>query len=206
MWLSLPIAISCSSGQRFFSPRRKPTACSASSTPSLSKSAKRASQPQPLRASAQRLAALDEGRDAVPHALGLAGREPDEVALLERPVLGDVADVHVEMAVAVEVAEVDAHALEGVAAQHLGGRGGEALRAGQHGEARPAGRGAVVEQAVVAEVVAEVDLRQQIAVEVGGAHRERPGGGGLRIERLRDLAELDGRPAPRWPAARAGDG
>ena len=56
------------------------------------------------------------------------------MALLEHVLGGDVADEEVEMAVAVEVAEVDAHALERVAAQDLGARRRERLPPFQHRE------------------------------------------------------------------------
>ena len=136
---SLPMASSCSSGQRSVVPLTKPMAWSASRLPSLSKSASLASQPQPLRERPERLALVDVGGDA----RAASGRVSPVLRktkwLSSRAILGgDVADEEVEEAVAVQVAEVDAHALERVAAEHLGVRRGERLarpRAGRSGTA-----------------------------------------------------------------------
>ena len=99
-----------------------------------------------------------------------------------------------QVAVAVEVAEVDAHALEGVLADHLGARAGEAPLPLQRGEADVAGGRAVVEQAIGAEVIGEVQLRQQVAIEVGRTERERPAAahvGGQRLVVQRDAVVRD---------------
>src|SRR5690349_9536101 len=67
----------------------------------------------------KRLAAIDVGRDAFLHQLGVAGADEDEMTFFEAVFLGDVADVDVGPAVTVQVAEVDTHAFVRVVAQHL---------------------------------------------------------------------------------------
>ena len=116
-------------------------------------------------------------------------RDPGEVALLERVLARDVADEGVQPAVAVQVAEVDSHPLEGVVPQHLRGGREEAATAGREPEPDVPRRRLVVEQPVGAEVVREVELRPEIAVEVGGPDRERPAVGDPPRERSARLHE-----------------
>src|SRR5207244_9532569 len=92
----------------------------------------------------ERLAAVDERRPALRHAGRLAVVDPGEVALLERVLARDVADEEVEPPVAVQVAEVGAHAFEGVVAEHLRARRRQPAGAGDDAEPDVAGRGAVV--------------------------------------------------------------
>ena len=156
------------------SPWTKPSAWSASGVPSLSKSASLASQPQPLRESPSRSLSVAIRGDPLAHPRRLARAQEGEMALLQGELGGDVADEDVEDAVAVQVAEVDPHALERVAADHLGVGRGQRLLPLQQGEPELAGPRPVVQQPVGAEVVGEVDLGQEVAVEVGGPDRQGP--------------------------------
>ena len=120
------------------------------------------------------LALVVKGRDPLAHPRRLTRPQEGEMALLEREFGGDVAHEDVEHSVAIQVAEVDPHALERVAPDDLGIGRRQRLLPFQQGEAELAGPGPVVEQPVGAEVVGEVDLGQEVAVEVGGADRQGP--------------------------------
>src|SRR6202035_5386894 len=101
---------------------------------------------------AETLAAVHVGRDAAAHRRRIAGADEREVALLERELVGDVADEDVQEAVAVEVAEVDPHALERVVPDHLRARRGERLAPFEAGELESPRTRTVVQQAVRSEV------------------------------------------------------
>ncbi len=88
------------------------------------------------------------------------------MALLQGKLGGDVAHEDVEDPVAVQVAEVDPHPLEGVAADDLGIGRGQGLLTFQQGEAELTRPGPVVEQPVGPEVVGEVELGQEVAIEI----------------------------------------
>src|SRR5262249_17780100 len=62
-------------------------------------------------------AAVHVRRDAVLHQIQMTGAYPDEVALFQRVVVGDVADVDIQQAVSIDVGEVNSHPLEGVATE-----------------------------------------------------------------------------------------
>ena len=96
------------------------------------------------------------------------------MALLQRVLIGDVVDADVSVAVAVDVAEVDGHALVRIVAEHLRRGEREAASALEQREAQMASSRAVVQESVRPEVAREIQLRQEVAVEVGRADAERP--------------------------------
>src|SRR5207253_4741203 len=84
-------------------------------------------------------AAFDVRRDPLLHQIESARAQEDEMAFFERVLGGDVADVDVEQAIAIQVREVYAHALKGIFAEHFGAWRGEARLARQHLEAQDSG-------------------------------------------------------------------
>ena len=162
---------------------------------------------------AERLAFVGVRGDAALHVFGPAGADPHEMALFQGVFGRDVADVDVEHAVAIEVGEIDAHALERIVAEHfaLGHRHG--ALAIEDREARLAGLAAIVEQPVGAEIVAEIQLGQ--AGRRRGRRRRwrasiasRPARHRLRRAppRRREIRRSDFRRRCRLSTARAGSG
>ena len=141
---------------------------------------------------AELLARLNVGRDAVFHVLELAGALPEKMTFAQGESVRDVADVNVEQPVAVDVAEVAAHALEGILAEHARLGIGETAPAFQHGEFQVAGRGFVVQQPVGAEIVREINFRQLVAVQVRRADGQRPAVIHFRADDVGHLEEMHG--------------
>ena len=158
---------------------------------------------------AQLLTGVVIGGNALLHPLHLPGAQPEEMTLEKGVGAREIADVHVEPAVPVDVAEIDPHPLERILAQHTGARRRETSLALQQRKAQLAGFRPVVQQPIRPEVVGDVDLGQPIPVEIGGPQRQRPTVAGFtdapRISFFRkdevriDLLELDERG---FPAAR----
>ena len=67
---------------------------------------------------AEFFARLHIGRDAVFHVVEFAGALPEKMTFAQGESVRDVADVNVENPVAVHVAEVAAHAFEGILPEH----------------------------------------------------------------------------------------
>src|ERR1051325_6421179 len=96
----------------------------------------------------------------------MSGADEGEMTVLESILLGDVADVDVRPSVTIQIAEINAHAFVRVAAKHFRLRRRERSSSFQQLEAGMTGCRNVVQEAVGAEVVGEIDFGEQVAVEV----------------------------------------
>ena len=141
---------------------------------------------------AEFLARLHIRRDAVFHVVEFAGALPEKMTFAQGEFVRDVADVNIENPIAVDVAEVTAHALEGILAEHARFRIGETAAAFEHGEFQVAGRGFVVEQPVGAEIVREINFRQLVAVQIRHADGQRPAVIHFRADHIGHLDEMHG--------------
>src|SRR6185369_16035699 len=86
----------------------------------------------------------------------------------------NIADINVENAVAIDIAEIHAHPLERIVPEHAGFRIGEVPAALQHGELEMSRSGEVVQQAIRPKVVAKIDFGQLITVKIGRANSQGP--------------------------------
>ena len=109
-----------------------------------------------------------------------------EVALLDAERRGDVADERVVQPVVVEVAPVDAHALERVDADALGLGQQRVARTVHRLEPEVPRRGPVVQQRVRPVVLRQVQLGQQVAVEVVRGRGQYPAARDVLRDRVRD--------------------
>ena len=83
---------------------------------------------------AEFFARLNVGRDAAFHVVKFAGAFPKKMAFAQGEPVRDVADVNIENPVAIDVAEVTAHAFEGILAEHARFRVSEPPAAFEHAE------------------------------------------------------------------------
>src|SRR5687767_11808308 len=98
-------------------------------------------------------------RDAALHVLRPARAPPQEVTLGKAKFCGDVADVNVQHAVSIDIAEINTHSLEGISAKHAGFRRAQVPLSTQNSELQPARRGAIVQKEIRTEIVAKINLR-----------------------------------------------
>ena len=67
---------------------------------------------------AELFAAMNVRGDSFLHFADLAGAQPEKVAFGEAEFRGDIAHVDIQQAVAIHIAEIHAHAFEGIVSQH----------------------------------------------------------------------------------------
>ena len=119
-------------------------------------------------------AGLEVGGDPVFHLLDASRALPQKVTFGQAKFGGDVAHIDVRDAVPIDVPKIHAHPFERVEAQHARLGIGKPAAAFQDREFQMARCRAIVQQPVGPEVVAEVNLGQQISIEILGADGQRP--------------------------------
>src|SRR6185503_2262807 len=108
------------------------------------------------------------------HPSDVAGTEEEHLTLLESFWLSDVADVYVGHAIIIQVGKVHAHAFERVASKHIGFRRCKLSPAFQQSKTNLSACRSIPKKTIWSKVMRDIQLRQQVAIEITGAHCETP--------------------------------
>ena len=131
------------------------------------------------------------------HVVELAGALPEEMTFGQGERVRNITDVNVEQTVAVHVAEIHAHAFEGILAEHARFGVGESAAAFEHGKFQMAGRGFIVQQPVGSEIVRQINFRHLVAVQIRHTDGQRPAVLDFGTDNVGHLAEMHRRIFPR---------
>ena len=112
------------------------------------------------------------------------------MALLQGPFVRDVADVDVEKTVTIDIAEPHSHSLERIFTKDEGFRGRECANSFAKGEFRSTRFRPIVQQAIWAKIMSQIDFGKSIQVQVSCSGSQDPALATNSLQHIADVLKL----------------